>query len=66
MFCEVFNMDSEKANTDRVVFCRRCGRPLKGQYSKDLGFGPICYRQWKKERNQQLSLFGTEEDKDGQ
>lgn len=46
---------------DRVIFCRRCGRKLVGSHSKELGFGPMCYKLWKRERNQQLRLFNKEE-----
>lgn len=46
---------------DRVIFCRRCGRKLVGDHSKELGFGPMCYKLWKRERNQQLRLFNKEE-----
>lgn len=46
---------------DRVIFCRRCGRKLVGSHSKELGFGPMCYKLWKRERNQQLRLFDKEE-----
>ena len=58
--------NNKKENVDdKVVFCRRCGRPLRGFASKELGFGPSCYRQWKRERNQQMSLFDTEDSTDG-
>ena len=44
---------------DKIVFCKRCGRKLVGSDSKLLGFGPTCYRLWKKERNQQMPVFET-------
>ena len=25
--------------------CTRCGRPLKTTTSKDIGFGPVCYKK---------------------
>jgi len=59
-------MEQEIKNEERVVYCRRCGRELKGKYSKDLGFGPRCYSLWRKERNQQLQLFDIEEIKDNE
>lgn len=52
----------ETQKDERVVFCRRCGRKLAGSYSKSLGFGPTCYRLWKKERNAQIPLFEKEEE----
>lgn len=39
------------------VFCKRCGRLLKGVNSKELGYGPQCYRIQKLEKNQQITLF---------
>ena len=39
------------------VFCKRCGRLLKGVTSKELGYGPQCYRIQKLEKNQQITLF---------
>lgn len=51
-------------NTDdkEKVFCKRCGRPLRGLHSRELGYGPSCYSVWKKERSQQLKLFGDGDD----
>lgn len=43
-------------SSDKVL-CRRCGRVLKGEKSKELGFGPNCYKIWKNERFQRISLF---------
>ena len=55
-------MSSENSNIDdKVIYCRRCGRPLKGFSSRELGFGPRCYSLWKKERNQQMPLFDSKE-----
>ena len=57
-------MEEDKQNVDlenMVVFCRRCGRPLKGNASKEIGFGPRSYRLWKAERKHQISLFEIEE-----
>lgn len=39
------------------VFCKRCGRLLRGEKSRELGFGPSCYHAWKKERSLQVRLF---------
>ena len=46
-------------NEEKVIFCRRCGRKLRGEGSKELGFGPTCYRLWKKEREENNRLFTT-------
>lgn len=46
---------------DREVYCRRCGRLLRGVRSKELGFGPNCYRAWKNERNQR-GFFDREDE----
>lgn len=42
---------------DEKVYCRRCGRLLLGENSRYLGFGPTCYRLWKKDNSQQIRLF---------
>ena len=39
------------------VYCKRCGRLLKGETSVELGYGPQCYRIQKLEKNQQITLF---------
>ncbi len=44
-------------DTNEKVFCNRCGRLLRGDRSKKLGYGPSCYYIWKKERSQQIRLF---------
>lgn len=44
-------------NDKDKVFCKRCGRLLRGERSKELGFGPSCYHAWKKERSLQVRLF---------
>ena len=49
-------MESNVDNNEKV-FCKRCGRLLIGDRSKELGYGPSCYRIWKKERSQQIRLF---------
>ena len=40
-----------------VVLCRRCGRKLLDEVSKERGFGPACFRMWKKEHSSQIALF---------
>lgn len=42
---------------EKIIFCRRCGRKLRGTYSKELEFGPVCYKLWKKEREENNRLF---------
>ena len=34
---------------NETVFCRRCGRKLKSEQAKQLGFGPTCYKRYIKE-----------------
>ena len=46
---------------DEEILCRRCGRRLKGTKSRELGFGPSCYKAWKSERIQRVGLFGDME-----
>lgn len=29
--------------------CIRCGRKLKNEESRELGFGPTCYKKWQVE-----------------
>lgn len=37
-------------NQDRPKnICRRCGRKLKSDKSKTLGFGPTCYKKFMEE-----------------
>lgn len=31
------------------LVCIRCGRKLKSAESKELGFGPVCYKKWQTE-----------------
>lgn len=53
-------MDSTDKNVNASndkVFCKRCGRPLVGEHSRSLGYGPTCYRLWKLERSQNCKLF---------
>ena len=51
-----------KNDPDIEVYCRRCGGLLHGSRSKEIGFGPNCYRIWKKERMQRSMLFGGDND----
>ena len=40
-------MESMSKDTDK--FCRRCGRKLKDENSKKLGYGKVCYAKIKKQ-----------------
>lgn len=54
-------------NIDLVInncLCRRCHRKLKDNKSKELGFGPICYRKYLKQNK--LFLFDMGEDKNNE
>lgn len=50
-------MEVKNFNDDNVVFCRRCGKPLKDAHSKALGFGRKCYVEFKKEQDAKMHLF---------
>ena len=54
---EVKNDSGVKPEEEEVVLCHRCGRVLKGERSRKLGYGPSCYAMWQKERSQQIQLF---------
>lgn len=51
------NVNNNPEKDEEIIFCKRCGRKLLGEHSKELGFGPTCYKAWKKERSQQIQLF---------
>lgn len=57
------NIDTKQASEEKIL-CRRCGRVLLGENSKHLGFGPTCYKAWKRERTQQIQLFTVEDNKE--
>lgn len=42
--------------------CIRCGRKLKNQKSKELGFGVICWQKWQVEHNIK-KLFDAEKER---
>jgi len=50
----------ENVEKEEQVLCRRCGKLLRGEHSKSIGFGPVCYQMWKKERLQSIQLFDKE------
>lgn len=39
------------------VYCKRCGRTLRGSKSKALGYGPICYELMLEERCKRFNLL---------
>ena len=39
--------------------CLRCGRKLKNEESRKLGFGKVCWEKYN--ANTQIKLFNTEE-----
>lgn len=34
------------------VYCKRCGKVLKDEYSRSIGYGPKCFQIYLRERNQ--------------
>ena len=47
------------------INCLRCGRKLKTEESKLLGFGKICYEKWNKETaSKPLFNMGVCDEKD--
>lgn len=42
--------------------CLRCGRKLKSESSKELGFGKVCWEKYNSEDNYK-ELFHIEEEK---
>ena len=54
-----FFMSNTDNNSDQKekVFCQRCGRVLRDEKSRAIGYGPSCLRILKKERSQQMNLF---------
>lgn len=40
-------------NNDKNI-CRRCHKKLKGEKSKELGFGPVCYKKYLNRKKQYL------------
>ena len=39
----------ETKKVKEYLFCLRCGRRLRKQEAKELGYGKICYEKMKKE-----------------
>ena len=37
--------------------CIRCGRKLKNEESKELGFGKVCWEKWNAEINARVRLL---------
>ena len=38
-------MENE-GTANRLHICRRCGRKLRSESSKEKGMGPSCYSKW--------------------
>jgi hypothetical protein len=46
---------NEDNTSEQYKTCKRCGRKLKSETARSLGYGPVC---WKKRRtNQRTTLF---------
>lgn len=43
--------------TDEHKFCLRCGRVLKSDKSREMGYGTICYRKMLASKHTLKSLF---------
>ena len=39
------------SNTQQTHICRRCGRKLRSEESKQKGMGDTCYKKWQAEQN---------------
>lgn len=46
------------------LVCIRCGRKLKSQSSREVGFGPVCYKKWQTETLTR-SLFSNNKNREG-
>lgn len=44
-----------------IKYCKRCHRKLKGEKSRQLGYGVICFNKIKNKKS--IYLFEIEEDK---
>lgn len=42
---------------EKHQFCLRCGRKLKKEEAKKLGYGPTCWKKLEEERNKKHKLF---------
>ena len=40
----------EMEELKETEICRRCHRKLKDDKSKELGFGPVCYKKYLKKK----------------
>lgn len=38
-------------------YCRRCGRKLKSEKSKEVGMGEVCLKKFKEEHSSRKKLF---------
>ena len=39
------------SNPKETHICRRCGRKLRSEQSKQKGMGDTCYKKWEAEQN---------------
>lgn len=53
------------AVTELHETCIRCGRKLKNQKSKELGFGIVCWQKWQEEHDIKKLFSVEEKNKDG-
>lgn len=44
-------MHDTEIKSKQYEICKRCGRKLKSQESKILGYGPSCYKKYLKENS---------------
>jgi hypothetical protein len=38
---------TKKENEEVNLYCKRCGRPLKDEISRKVGYGPECFKKIK-------------------
>jgi len=48
--------------TKEYEFCLRCGRRLKNEEHKKLGYGPTCYKKIRLSRLKKKSIIGVIDD----
>lgn len=49
--------DTEEQTHEIHKFCLRCGRILKSDKSREMGYGTICYRKMLASKHTLKSLF---------
>lgn len=55
------------SNKEQTHICRRCGRKLRSEESKQRGMGDVCYNKWLAEENKKklFSVDSLQPPKDG-